>query len=276
MKPPNEPHPFDEMVQQPERNIRPAHAALLWARDEHTDMTPAHYLDRLKALADRVDAENAATPSDRVDALRGVLVESESFRGNYDDFGNPENSYLNRVIDRRLGIPISLSLVWLDVAKQLDWPIVAVALPGHFLIRYDGMGDDLFVDPFNGGRELSRDDCATIMSTLFGKDFELREEHFAPAGPHTILTRMLGNLYVVYATTEDWPRAVHVLQRLIALRPQDAMVHAELGRLLILTGELKAAAGVLAKAEELVEDGEASATVSHHLNELRFRIRQQN
>ncbi len=276
MKPMREPHPFDEMVRRPDREIRLAHAALLWARDEHSDMTPAHYLDRLNALADRVEAKDAQCGHERIEALRHVLVEAEAFRGNYEGFTRPENSYLNRVIDTRRGIPVSLSVIWLDLAEQLDWPLVGLTLPGHFIIRYDGVGDELLVDPFNEGREITREQCSTMLSGLFGREFELTDEHMTPASERAILARMLGNLYAAYASKEDWLRTGRVLRRITALRPKDAMVHAELGRVLMLVGDLKSAATVLNKAEELARGEEESATVIHHLNELRFRLHQRN
>ncbi len=270
------PHPFDELVQQPDSKIRLAHAALLWARDEYTAIAPAHYLERLHAVADRVDATSACSGQDRVDALRRVLVESHSFRGNYEDFGNPANSYLNCVIDARRGIPVSLGAIWLDIAQQLDWPIVGVSMPGHFVLRYEGIAQEILIDPFNAGRELTRDDCAQMLAILYGPDFTLTEEHLATVGTHAILARMLGNLYATYVKADDWARTIRVLLRITALRPQDALMQAELGRVQILAGDLKGSANTLNRALELAVDNEETSTIQQHLAELRTRLGEQN
>ena len=269
-------HPFDEFIQQPEENIRLAHAALLCACDEYHDLTPAHYLQRLNALADRVDSKDAHTGHERADVLREVLVDGEMYHGNIEDFGNPVNSYLNKVIDTRAGIPISLSAIWIDVAAQLGWPFVGVSLPGHFIIRYDGIGEEILIDPFNNGRELSHDDCSKMVRALFGDEFSLTEQHLEPAGTLAILARMLGNLYMSYVQVNDYSRTARVLSRIVALRPEDAMVHAELGRMQLLNGDLIGAATALHRATELAQNAEEISTVNHHKRELRARMHEQN
>ncbi len=272
----NEIHPFDEMLQRPESDIRLAHASLLWARDEYDEIAPARYLDRLNGLAERVDAEGAYSAADRVEAMRSVIVESESYRGNVQDYFNPANSYLNRVIDTRLGIPITLSTIWLDVARQLDWPLHGLNLPGHFLVRYDGIDGDLIVDPFNQGRVLTRESCTKMVQAMFGEEFVLKEEHFLPVGPRSILARMLGNIYIIRSNACDWPRTTHALERLVAINTEDPMMGAELGRVQTLTGELRKAAVTLNRALKLADTDEERATVNHHLVDLRHRLSEQN
>lgn len=272
----SEPHPFDEVVKQPESEVRLAHAALLWARDEYADIAPKQYLDRLNALADRVDGTHTSTGSERVEALRDTLVENGSYRGNYEDFANPANSYLNRVIDMRRGNPVSLGAIWLDVAERLEWPMYGVSMPGHFLVRYEGVADEVIVDPFNGGRILSDEDCVKMYSAMFGADATPEEAHFERLGTFGILARMLGNLYVVYANAADWPRTVCVLRRLVAVQPRDAIVRAEFGRVLMHLGDYQEAAGALNEALEMADGDGETATVNHHLVELRSKLNEQN
>lgn len=269
-------HPFDEVVNQPESDVRLAHAALLWARDEYVGIAPKQYLDRLNALADHVDGMHTSTGSERIEALRETLVESASYRGNYEDFANPANSYLNRVIDMRRGNPVSLGAIWLDIAERLDWPMVGLNMPGHFLIRYEGVADEVIVDPFNGGRMLSDDDCKQMYSAMFGAQSVPEEDHFERLGTFGILARMLGNLYVLYANAADWPRTVVILRRLVAVQPRDAIVRAELGRVLMHLGDYKEAAGALNEALELADGDEETSTVNHHLVELRSKFNEQN
>ncbi len=269
-------HPFDEMVRNETSEFRLAHAALLWARDEYPSIAPAKYLERLRVLADRIDGADAYTGHERVEAIRQVLAEQESFRGNYEDFTNPANSYLNRVIDTRRGIPISVCVIWLDVAAQLEWPISGVNLPGHFIVRYDGVGEEFFFDPFNEGRELAHADCERIVKAVCGADAVLSEEHLAPVDARSALARMLGNLYATYSKAEDWPRTIPILKRFAALKPNDAMIIAELGRIQTVVGSLRDAAESLARAEELATDADETSTVDHHLANLRARVTEQN
>ena len=269
-------HPFDEAVKQPESDVRLAHAALLWARDEYEDIAPKQYLDRLSALADRVDGLHASTGTERVEALRDTLVVSASYRGNYEDFANPANSYLNRVIDMRRGNPVSLGAIWLDIAKQLDWPMFGLAMPGHFLIRYEGVADEVIVDPFNSGRILSEEDCTKMYSAMFGDEAVREEFHSERLETFGILARMLGNLYVLYANAGDWSRTALILRRLVAVQPRDAVVRAEFGRVLTLLGDFKEAAATLNEAMTLADGDEEKATINHHLIGLRSKFNEQN
>ncbi len=271
-----QPHPFDDLISQPESDFRLAHAALLWAIDEYPDMRPAHYLDRLNALAERVDQCDAHDGHDRVGALRSVLVEEEDFTGNIDDFMLPGNSYLNRVFDTRRGIPVSLSVLWIDIAQQLGWPIHGVSMPGHFILRHEGVGDELLIDPFNGGRILTFETCQQMAAALFGKEAELTEEQMESVGPRTILARMLGNLYAYHVHKDDWPRAIRILSRVAALRPDDAMIFAEIGRLQTKTNDLGGAARSLTKARELAATDEETSTINHHFVHLRNLLNEQN
>ena len=165
-----------------------------------------------------------------------------------------------------------LGAIWIDAATQLGWPVAGAAMPGHFVLRYDGNGHDLYIDPFNGGRTMSREDCVTILRTLFGPEFELLDEFFAPVGERTVLARMIGNAYAIYVGADDWVRTVRTLERLVALSPEDAMLHAELGRMRIKTGDLEGASTALKQARESASGDEETSTVNHHFVELRNKL----
>ncbi len=257
-------------------DFRLAHAALLLARDEYEEVAPARYLERLNGLADRVDRLDAHSGSDRVDALREVLIDAEAYRGNYEDFQNPANHYLNRVIDTHRGIPISLATVWLDLAHQLGWPFHGVSMPGHFMVCYEGIGEEILVDPFNGGQEKSREQCEQMVKGIFGADFELTEEHLASIGTRTVLTRMLGNLYSMYAQQQDWTRCVRALTRVVAIHPEESLLHSELGRMLFVAGNLTSAASTLNHALTLAANKDEEATAQHHLRDLKQLFSEQN
>lgn len=263
-------------MQRNREDFRLAHAALLLAQDEYSKLAPARYLERLNGLAERVDRLEAHSGSDRVEALREVLIDSEAYRGNYEDFQNPANHYLNRVIDTHRGIPISLSAVWLDLAHQLDWPFFGVSMPGHFMVCYQGIGEEILVDPFNGGREVSREQCSQMVKGIFGPDFELTDEHLASIESPTVLTRMLGNLYSMYAQQQDWQRCVRALKRVVAIHPEESLLHSELGRILFVAGDLTSAATTLNQALKLATNEEEEATANHHLRDLKQLFSEQN
>jgi len=268
-------HPFDEVVRRPVDTIRLAEAALQFARDEYPAIKPVQYLQRLDALARRVDCFDAHGAADRVESLRTVLVEGLGLRGNRVAYADPANSYLNRVLDTRRGIPISVAAVWLDIGATLGWPLTPVSLPGHFIIAYEGTEGRVLLDPFNQGRELSVEDCGQIVTAMFGGEVSLTREHLEPAGTLGVLERMLGNLYSLYANAADWRRTVRVLQRLTAVRPDALTLWQELGRVSTLAGQLDLGAEALARARRLaLSDSETSAldALERDLRQARLRI----
>ncbi|NOT00904.1 MAG: hypothetical protein HOP29_09770 [Phycisphaerales bacterium] len=269
-------HPFDEAVRQIHSEIRLAHAALLLAEDAYDNVSPPAYLARLDAMAKRADEGSPRTASDRVSALRQVLVDGEGLQGNLDDYHNPDNLYLNRVLDTRRGVPITLGTIWIDVADALGWPIVGMDMPGHFLLRYDGDDEELLIDPFNNGHEVSRAFCAEMTTRLFGPEFQLTEAHFAAISPRGLLGRILGNIYAFNVQREDWPQAVWALRRLNAVSADDAVLLAELGRLETKLGDLDSASRSLKHALKLAQGTEHVATINHHLFEVRRLINERN
>jgi regulator of sirC expression with transglutaminase-like and TPR domain len=224
-------HPFDEYIQQSAGGLRVVHAALLFALDRHSDLCIPTYLKRLDDLASRVDALRATTPREQTAALRQVLVEQEGLTGQTADFCDPCSSYINRVLDRRHGLPIALSAIWLDVANRLGWQFHGVGMPGHFLVSWSGPGQErCFVDPFGAGAVLDRAGCAALLARCFGQEMVLEDSHLAPVSERAMLSRMLGNLRSLYCAAQQWRCAERVLQRLLALHPGNAELVDEIGR----------------------------------------------
>lgn len=220
-------HPFDDLVQHEDAGIRLGEAALLFALDHCPDVKIATCLQRLDRLAERVDDCHACSPRDHLEALRSVLVDQERLEGNLTHYYDPRNSFLNEVLQRRVGIPISLGAIWLDVAGRLDWPIAGVGLPGHFVLRYDAPDGVWFVDPFEGGRLISQEECCRLVSTVCGRAVRLMREDYAAVPKKVILTRMLNNLRVIYARRQAWFSLALVLDRLRALHPDNAQLEQE-------------------------------------------------
>lgn len=240
---------FESLVRLPEHQVRLAAAALHLARDEYPTLDVRRCLDRLDALAAQVAALSPAKRAkERLVALRTVLVERERFRGNDDDYYDPRNSYLCDVLDRRVGIPITLATLWLDVAAQLRWPLVGIGMPGRFLVGYRDSRRTRLIDVFDGGREVTQKDCRSILASLYGSAVRLEAEHLQPVGNHAILTRMLCNLRGLYMKREDWCRAERVLRRLLALHPDCGDVLGDLGLVTYRLGRYADAADLLHRA----------------------------
>jgi regulator of sirC expression with transglutaminase-like and TPR domain len=159
----------------------------------------------LDQLADELGRRlvGASDVDERVARLRAFLFTEVGFRGNTASYDDPENSYLSCVLDRRRGIPVSLSVVVLLLARRLNLPIVGIGMPGHFLVRYGTQPSGPYLDAFGGGRVLTREDCAAWLRAS-GLAFDSRM--LRPVGPRYILARMLRNLVGVFtkqgATTE--------------------------------------------------------------------------
>jgi regulator of sirC expression with transglutaminase-like and TPR domain len=180
--------------------------AFLLARFCYPDLDVGQYRKVLDRMAGEVRPriKSLRRSPDVVRTLNYHLFDHLGFHGNTVNYYDPDNSYLNQVIDQRLGIPISLSVVMLLVAKRLDLPLVGVGLPGHFLVRYEGAGQkpgpQIYIDPFNRGQVLTKEEC-----TKFVKEagYEYREEYFRTFASSEILVRMMRNLIFVYNRLQE-------------------------------------------------------------------------
>jgi regulator of sirC expression with transglutaminase-like and TPR domain len=205
--------------------------ALEIAQDEQPDLDPSRYDRILDRLADRVRdrCPSGAKTRHILGQINWVLFVEERFRGNTEDYGDPRNSALNQVVDRKLGIPITLSIVYRAVALRIGMELDGVNLPAHFMLRA-GRGDDaIFIDVFHQGTLLDRDGCRRVIESIIGRPIAWREEMFAPCSTAAIVTRMLVNLKSIYLEQGGFPEAISVLQRLVALHPDDAGHRRDLG-----------------------------------------------
>lgn len=196
-------------------------AALAIAAEEYPALDAAAYLGRLDALAALVRRRAPAVlrAATTIKALRDVLFEDEGFKGNEKAYYDPRNSYLNEVLDRRLGIPISLSLLFMEVARRVGLKLEGVGFPGHFLVKLKPeAGPEIFIDPYNGGELLSADECvARFKSVSHGREFD--ERFLQGVTPRQMLARMLHNLKRIYVEQGDDVRAFWVIDRLLLLAP---------------------------------------------------------
>jgi len=199
-----------------------AQGALAIARVEYPKLDISHYAQRLDVLARRVRSRMRSTPSARevITLLNRVLFEEEGLRGNRDDYYDPRNSFLNDVLDRKLGIPITLSVVYMEVAQRVGFPVAGTGMPGHFLIKHhDVMSGEIVIDPFNRGRIVGSADCQRRLNEIYPGGLELLPEFLQAVSHREILTRMLNNLRQIYFTKRNFTKGLMVLDLLLAIPP---------------------------------------------------------
>ncbi|HEV8439368.1 MAG TPA: tetratricopeptide repeat protein [Methylomirabilota bacterium] len=212
---------FAREVSRPDADIDLGRAALLIARNEYAELDIEDNLARLAALAEGAKpARETAEPVERLHRLREYLFEEQGFTGNSAAYFDPRNSYLNDVLDRRLGIPITLSLVLIEVGRRIGLELEGIGLPGHFVTGARVGGEHVLLDPFNGGAILTGEACAELVGRALGRSIELEAEHFAPVTKRQFLTRMLANLKSIYWRREDWHKMVGIIDRLLVLDPE--------------------------------------------------------
>src|SRR5438093_5479238 len=177
-----------------EERIDLLRAALTIARTEYPNLDIESYVSRVEALAERVSrrTRDVGDTAHAIYALNTVLFQEEGLRGNRDDYYDPRNSFLNDVLDRRLGIPITLALVYMEVARRVGFPLFGVGMPGHFLLKhYDAAGHSILIDVFERGVVVTEEDCRQKLNTIYSGQLALQPEFLLPVTRRQMLTRML-------------------------------------------------------------------------------------
>lgn len=265
---------FAQLVQGPEAAIDLAQVALLIAKEEYPDLDVALYLARLDAMGEEVQrlADGSLDPHRLIAALNEHLFQQLGFRGNPENYYDPKNSFLNEVLDRRTGIPITLSAVYLEVARRIGFPLHGVNMPGHFLVKYEGRDEEIVVDPFGGGRILSDPDYQRILDRITDGKLCFERGMLATLGTRQILARMLTNLKAIYFNNQEYAKALSIVERLVILQPQMASEIRDRG---LLSCQLKRYADASADLDRylrLVPEAEDSEVIREYLRSLRQRV----
>ena len=199
-------------------------AALVIAQTEYPELEIETYVTRVDDLARHVALEVPDVNSQRsVVALNHVLFSQAGLRGNRDDYYDPRNSFLNDVLDRGLGIPITLSLVYMEVARRVRFTLAGVGMPGHFLLKHVAEnGQEILIDCFNRGDILSHQDCQHRLDEIYSGQMALRPEFLHPISRRQILTRMLNNLKTVYLSTRNFRKALPIADLILLIYPRSA------------------------------------------------------
>jgi len=210
---------FAELMHQPEDTIALSEAALLIAKEEYPDLDVDAYRGRLERMAADVARAlgTAADPHRILAGLNEYLFVRQGFRGNAENYYDPKNSFLNDVLDRRLGIPITLSLLYIDVGSRLGLPLYGIGMPGHFLVKYAGRDEEVIIDPYGKGSFVSDGDCQRILDQVFGGSVRYDRGMLAVVGTRQILSRMLTNLKAIYIKSGAYCKALATIDRLLIL-----------------------------------------------------------
>lgn len=260
---------FSRLAQLPDEEIDLAETALLIAAQEYDGLDESYYLDRLDDLADEVRPliVTQTDPLKNIENLNYFLNKQQGFHGNETEYNDRRNSYLNDVLENKTGIPISLSLLYIELGKRLGLHFEGIGLPGHFIIRYrelapqtvsrddwlsatsdnlaqydldrpsgSGGRGEILLDPFNGGTILTEEDCVELVRERYGRVVPIRQAFLRPVTNRQFITRMLYNLRASCTNDQDFERALEIQECLLMLHPSSPEEHRDRGLLYLKEG----------------------------------------
>jgi regulator of sirC expression with transglutaminase-like and TPR domain len=262
----------------PDSAVDLGRASLLIACEEYPDLDVTGYLERLdemgrllaKRLPARLEAEGAVAVVNR------FLFEEQGFKGNADDYYDPRNSFLNQVLDRRTGIPITLSTVYMEVARRAGLPVEGVGLPGHFIVKLTGPERDVLIDPFHRGGLLSEQDCQKRLDRAYGGKLKVAPWMLMRCDRKHILARMLRNLKVIYLKSKDFERALRTVELLLLVNPHSGEDLRDRGLVYSALDCYALAARDLQDYLRRVPGAPEAEQVRERIQEMRFKARHLN
>ncbi|MDJ0734389.1 MAG: SirB1 family protein [Nostocaceae cyanobacterium] len=261
---------FDQEIQQSDEYIDLAKAALYIAQEEYPQLDPDEYLNALDTMAseveERLSSENY--PLRVIQTINQYLYKDLGFSGNKQDYYDPRNSFLNDVIDRRLGIPISLALVYLEIARRINFPMVGIGMPGHFLIRPDVAEMEIFVDAFDNGEIMFPQDCQERLTQIYQRPVTLQPEFLAPVNKRQFLVRMLTNLKYIYLNQQQREKALAAVERILLLFPGVALEVRDRGLLSYQLGRFSQAIRDLETYLQEMPDAHDASTIRRLLTQM--------
>jgi regulator of sirC expression with transglutaminase-like and TPR domain len=252
---------LEQLAQDSQARLDLAELALSLARDEYPDLDVEAYLNELAGMAHEAKHYLGGRLESCVSGLCRFLFHEMGFRGNKQKYYDPRNSYLNQVLDRRTGIPITLTLVAMAVGQRVGMQINGVGLPGHFIAKAIDEGQEVLFDPFHGGRQLTAGDCENLVQKATGEPFHATAENLRPQSPQLIVIRLLSNLKAAYLRLQDFPKAIRIMERLRQISPQDPLQQRDLGVILVQAGQPGRAIEHLSSYLTVADDSSDAASV---------------
>lgn len=196
-------------------------AALTLCLEDYPGLDLEEYLRRLDTLAARAEVLIGQDRSvgNVLNCLHEVLFVQEGFRGNATDYYDPRNSFLNEVMDRKLGIPISLSVIFIEVSRRIAFPAFGVGFPGHFIVKCQDGDREILIDPFNNGHILTEKNCQELLDRVYGGTVPIQPSFLQAMSKKAVISRMLFNLKGIYYQKEEYSKALAVVERILMLNP---------------------------------------------------------
>ena len=196
-------------------------AALAIGLEQYPDLVVDEYLKRIDSLAARVEVlvGEDRSVSSVLEGLKEVLFIQEALKPNQEDYYDPRNSFINDVLDRKVGIPISLSIIFMEVARRLDFPVHGVGFPGHFLVKVHEHEKELLIDVFNRAKIITEKDCQELLDQIYGGSVAIQPSFLQSMSKKSIISRMLFNLKAIYYQREDYYKALTMVERILMLNP---------------------------------------------------------
>ena len=272
---------FAQAVRRQDVEIDLFAACLYIAAEEYPDLDVTRQFAKLDSLAGLVEDRLPGAPStyDKLDILRQVLFEIEGLRGNSGNYYDPRNSYVDQVLDRGLGIPITLSVIYREVAAKVGLEMQGVGMPGHYLLVTGSGGDEIFVDPYHQGGLLSRTECLALAmrgkKPFDGTSQEMSDRLLPLSGSRSTLRRLLTNLKLTYAKQRDYKRSLAAAERIQMLDPQNWRNLSDLARLQAEVGDFIRAVESLSAYLDRAPEGANTRKAKDALSQLRVLARKQ-
>jgi regulator of sirC expression with transglutaminase-like and TPR domain len=268
---------FAELAAAPDAALDLGEAALLIGGEEDPPFDLEAGLEHLDDIADGVAPRlrGFSSPRERLDLLLAYLVRELGFRGNEAEYDDPRNSCLHTVMRRRVGLPITLSVLLMEIGRRVGVPIVGVGLPAHFLASATDL-PGVYIDMFHGGRLLSEFECRTLLRSKTQGAVEFEREMLRPVSTRQVLLRMLQNLKQLYTRRGKLDRALAAADRLLLLAPANPEEHRDRGLLQIQRRAFRAAVDDLNRYLSLAPMADDRHVIAARVSEARTRARQAN
>ncbi len=263
-----------EQSKRPDDALDLAQMALALAALGRPGLDAAPYAAHLDALADEAEAlaEPGMSPAEQVASLNAVLFDRGGYQGDSETYDDLANADLTRVIERRKGLPIALSILYLHVARGLGWPAAGVNFPGHFLVRLGAAGEELLVDPFERGAVRSRGELDALLKSMQGPEAALAPAHLALAENREILMRLQNNIKLRCLKAGDAAAGLAAVERMALVAPGSPAVWYEAAALNAELGQLRRARTCLETVTRLDRTGRLRSQVEDLLGRLKARL----
>ncbi len=276
---------FEALIAGEDAAIDLAQAALLIAKEEYPDLNIAYYMEKLDYLAQQVrgvlglsdaDTSHQLLQEQALEAMNRVLFDQEHFHGNTKDYYNPRNSFLNDVLERRTGIPISLSLLYIEVGRRVGVQIDGIGLPWQFVVRCNLSEGMIYIDPYEGGRLLSEQECRERVTRVLKGKISFDPLWLEPVSHKQLLVRLLSNLKHIYFRKGDYVRALSTCDRILLLTPDSPIERRDRGAIHLQLKKYARALRDLMVYVELAPHARDIGRVKRQIREIRQLIAQMN